>query len=208
MARKTKAEAERTRARILASALTLFARKGYEKTTFNDIAARLKLSKGAVYWHFASKEDLLVALTDRMLAKFERQILSVMPKEELTFRAVAEMMVETARRTVESATGRAFFLLMKRQIRWGSESMAAVRERLLTNSVFGPWKAFVKSVENDKAAGRARADADAEEAANVCIAVWDATVQAQIDGFLKADMCTTIRHAFEAMERYIRKGEY
>jgi hypothetical protein len=33
-------------------------------------------------------------------------------------------------------------------------------------------------------------------------------VQAQIDGFLKADMCTTIRHAFEAMERYIRKGEY
>lgn len=207
MARKTKAEAERTRARILASALTLFARKGYEKTTFNDIAARLKLSKGAVYWHFASKEDLLVALTDRMLAKFERQILSVMPKEELTFRAVAEMMVETARRTVESATGRAFFLLMKRQIRWGSESMAAVRERLLTNSVFGLWKAFVKSVENDKAAGRARADADAEEAANICIAVWDATVQAQIDGFLKADMCTTIRHVFEAMERYIRKGE-
>ena len=58
MSRKTKVEAERTRARILASALALFVRKGYEHTTFTDIAARLKMTKGAVYWHFATKEAL------------------------------------------------------------------------------------------------------------------------------------------------------
>ena len=52
MARRTKEEAERTRTRILASALSLFAKKGYEHTTFTDIAARLKMTKGAVYWHF------------------------------------------------------------------------------------------------------------------------------------------------------------
>ena len=42
MARKAKAEAEKTRTRILASALSLFVKKGYERTTFTDIAARLK----------------------------------------------------------------------------------------------------------------------------------------------------------------------
>ena len=52
MARRTKEEAAKTRARILASALSLFAKKGYVHTTFTDIAARLKMTKGAVYWHF------------------------------------------------------------------------------------------------------------------------------------------------------------
>ena len=60
MARRRKEDAEKTRRRILASALSLFVRKGYERTTFNDIAARLKMTKGAVYWHFESKERLLV----------------------------------------------------------------------------------------------------------------------------------------------------
>ena len=204
MARKRKEDAEKTRTRILASALALFARKGYERTTFTDIAARLKMTKGAVYWHFESKEALLIALVDEMLDKFTRQIEAIMPKDELTFLAVADMMVENARLVVDDAKGRAFFMLMRTQIRWGAESMHAVRENLLVNKRFGPWHAFIKAVENDKAAGRVRADADATEAANMCIAVWDGMVQARIDGFLRTDMCQTIRHAFDAIWNYIK----
>ncbi len=199
MARKTKEEAERTRTRILASALSLFARKGYEHTTFTDIAARLKLTKGAVYWHFESKEALLIALVDEMLEKFTRQIEAIMPKDELTFLAVADMMVENARLVVDDAKGRAFFMLMRTQIRWGSETMKDVRENLLTNQRFGPWHAFIKAVENDKAAGRVRSDVDAMEVSNICVSVWDGMVQGRIDGFLRTDMCLTIQHAFDAV---------
>ena len=204
MARKRKEDAEKTRTRILSSALSLFARKGYERTTFTDIAARLKMTKGAVYWHFESKEALLIALVDEMLEKFTRQIEAIMPKDEITFLAVADMMVQNARLVVDDAKGRAFFMLMRTQIRWGSESMHAVRENLLTNKRFGPWHAFIMAVENDKVAGRVRADADATEAANMCIAAWDGMVQARIDGFLRADMCLTIRHAFDAIWNYIK----
>lgn len=204
MPRRAKIEAEKTRARILASALALFARKGYERTTFNDIAARLKMTKGAVYWHFESKEALLIALVDEMLEKFERQIMDIMPRSELTFEAVADTMVRTARLVVDDPKGSAFFMLMKTQVRWGSDSMRAVRENLLTNQRFGPWHAFSQAVENDKAAGRARADVDPEEAANMCIAAWDGMVQAKIDGFLRTDMCLTIRHAFDAVWNYIK----
>ncbi|MDA3923980.1 MAG: TetR/AcrR family transcriptional regulator [Kiritimatiellae bacterium] len=59
MARKTKEDAAKTRRKILKAALDLFSKKGYDKTTFEDIAARIKLSKGAVYWHFSSKPELL-----------------------------------------------------------------------------------------------------------------------------------------------------
>jgi TetR/AcrR family acrAB operon transcriptional repressor len=204
MARKRKEDAQRTRTRILASALSLFAKKGYEHTTFTDIAARLKMTKGAVYWHFESKEALLISLVDEMLEKFSRQTEAIMPKDELTFRAVADMMVENARLVVDDARGRAFFMLMRTQIRWGEESMHGVREELLTNQRFGPWHAFIRAVENDKAAGRARAGVDATEVANICVSVWDGMVQGRIDGFLRTDMCLTIRHAFDAVWEYIK----
>ena len=204
MARKRKEDAQRTRTRILASALSLFAKKGYEHTTFTDIAARLKMTKGAVYWHFESKEALLIALVDEMLEKFTHQTEAIMPKDELTFLAVADMMVENARLVVDDARGRAFFMLMRTQIRWGEESMHGVREELLTNQRFGPWHAFIRAVENDKAAGRARAGVDAMEVANMCVSVWDGMVQGRIDGFLRTDMCLTIRHAFDAVWNHIK----
>lgn len=86
MARRAKEEAERTRTRILASERALFAKKGYAQTTFTDIAARLKLTKGAAYWHFASKEALLLALIDDMVARFGRLFAAAMPPGEATSR--------------------------------------------------------------------------------------------------------------------------
>ena len=207
MSRKAKNEAEKTRKRILASALSLFVRKGYDRTTFIDIAARLKMTKGAVYWYFESKERLLVALVDEMLDKFERQLVDIMPRSEISFLDVANMMVETARRVVDDPKGRAFFMLMKTQVHWGADSMRAVRENLLTNTRFGPWRAFIQAVGNDKAAGRARQDADATEVADMCIAAWDGLVQAKIEGFLRTDMSETIRHAFDAVWSYIKAGK-
>ena len=59
MARKTREESENTKALILRSALDCFYEKGFSCTTFEDIAARINLTKGAVYWHFKNKGELL-----------------------------------------------------------------------------------------------------------------------------------------------------
>lgn len=64
MARKTKAEADQTRQQILDAALDVFSIKGYSHATFVDIAEAIGLSKGAVYWHFKTKEELLIALLE------------------------------------------------------------------------------------------------------------------------------------------------
>ncbi len=55
-----------TRERILDIALDLFTSQGYEKTSLREIAERLGYSKAAIYYHFASKEDILMALHFRM----------------------------------------------------------------------------------------------------------------------------------------------
>ena len=57
---------EQTVQLILDTASTLFLQKGYDKTTLQDIIDATKLSKGAIYHHFASKEAILIAVVDRM----------------------------------------------------------------------------------------------------------------------------------------------
>ena len=207
MSRKTKEEAEKTRARILASALSLFVKRGYEKTTFTDIAARLKMTKGAVYWHFETKEALLVALVQEMLEKFQRRLEEFLPKGELSFKAVADMMVQSAGRLVEDPKSAAFFMLMKTRIKWGVDSMAETREKLLSRSMNGPYHTFIKAVENDIAAGRVRKDVNPVAIASVAVAVWDGLVQSKIERFLECELATTLRNTYEAMWNSIKSGE-
>ena len=204
MSRKTKVEAEKTRARIMASALSLFVKKGYEHTTFTDIAARLKLTKGAVYWHFETKETLLVALVEEMLEKFRSRLEEFLPKGELTFPAVADMMVQSAGRLVEDPKSAAFFMLMKTRIKWGADSMAATREKLLSRDMNGPYHTFIKAVENDIAAKRVRADVNPIALASVAVSVWDGLVQSKIEHFLECDLKSTLRNTYEAMWSSIR----
>ena len=208
MARRSKEDAQKTRESILTSALALFAEKGYEHTTFTDIAARLKMTKGAVYWHFESKQNLLIALVDAMLEKFKAQIAALLPSGEdcfgkLSFPQVADMMVRHAERTVSNDDARAFFLLIHEQVRWSSTSMAEVRDDLLKNKRFGPWHAFYTAVENDIRAGKARKGVAAAEVASCCIALWNGLVYSHITGFLACDLVGTLRKAYTAIWRDI-----
>ncbi len=58
---------EQTVEKILDAAQRLFLQKGYDATTIQDIVCELEgLSKGAVYHHFNSKEEILDAVGDRM----------------------------------------------------------------------------------------------------------------------------------------------
>lgn len=53
------------RQELLNAAERLFCRQGYEKTSVQDILDAIALSKGGFYHHFASKEEVLIALCDR-----------------------------------------------------------------------------------------------------------------------------------------------
>lgn len=55
-----------TRERILDVALDLFIEKGFDKTSLREIAERLGFSKAALYYHFASKDDIFLALHHRL----------------------------------------------------------------------------------------------------------------------------------------------
>ncbi|MER5808433.1 helix-turn-helix domain-containing protein [Streptomyces sp. NPDC002033] len=51
-----------TRQRIQEVALELFAEQGYEKTSLREIAERLDVTKAALYYHFKTKEDIIISV--------------------------------------------------------------------------------------------------------------------------------------------------
>jgi AcrR family transcriptional regulator len=63
-----------TRARILDAALATFSRKGYHDTRLDDIVDESETSKGAIYFHFANKERLFLALVDQFADLLERRV--------------------------------------------------------------------------------------------------------------------------------------
>lgn len=62
MPRRTKEEALETRSRLLDEAAKLFCTKGVGKTSLDDIGKSAGVTRGAVYWHFKNKDDILEAL--------------------------------------------------------------------------------------------------------------------------------------------------
>lgn len=62
---RSHAPAEVRRVQILEAAFECFATRGYHTATMDDLARASGLSKGSLYWHFSSKEDVFLALFDR-----------------------------------------------------------------------------------------------------------------------------------------------
>ena len=72
-----------TKERILETALALFAQSGYLGTSMHDIAKELGITKGALYKHYASKQEILDSIVERMnKMDYERAEAYEMPETE------------------------------------------------------------------------------------------------------------------------------
>ena len=77
---------ELRRAEILEAAARCFARSGYHQTTMDDVVQASSLSKGALYWHFKSKQTLFTAL----VAQWHDQVLAAISREDQVERRPAD----------------------------------------------------------------------------------------------------------------------
>jgi AcrR family transcriptional regulator len=72
MARETLID---SRQEILRTAARLFQQRGYDATSMNDVAASLKLSKGGLYHHFQSKDEILFEIMNHAMDITEERVL-------------------------------------------------------------------------------------------------------------------------------------
>ena len=137
MARRTKADAQATRDKLLDTAEHLFLAKGVARTSLNDIAVEAGTTRGAIYWHFKDKADLFNAMMARATLPFEDSLAAAAraatdpatsgtPAVERLRANVRESLAlisrdERARRVLEIATHKVEYV----------DDMQAVRERHL-----------------------------------------------------------------------------
>ena len=65
------------RQEILRTAARLFQQQGYDATSMNDVAAALKLSKGGLYHHFQSKDEILFHIMSHAMEITEERVIKV-----------------------------------------------------------------------------------------------------------------------------------
>src|SRR4051812_28323580 len=70
--------AARTRVEILEAAITLFARRGFLATTMAELAKAIRMTPGALYWHFPTKEDLLLAAIDELHQRYLNEFVDLL----------------------------------------------------------------------------------------------------------------------------------
>jgi AcrR family transcriptional regulator len=94
MARETVVD---SRQEILRIAARLFQQRGYDATSMNDVAAALKLSKGGLYHHFQSKDEILFEIMNHAMEITQERVLNPVrgiadPEERL--RALIRLHIE------------------------------------------------------------------------------------------------------------------
>src|SRR5579885_735638 len=69
------------RNQILDAALRVFARSGFHEARMDDIVQEAGLSKGALYWYFKSKEDIITAISQRLFTTDIEQLQGLLQAE-------------------------------------------------------------------------------------------------------------------------------
>jgi AcrR family transcriptional regulator len=92
------ARSRQKRDALLQSALALFAERGYEETTIEEIAHHAGVAVGGFYQHFASKRQILLVLMDHLLA----EIAAPMPEAGFAgFQSIQDLIAQLVRRGLQ-----------------------------------------------------------------------------------------------------------
>jgi AcrR family transcriptional regulator len=109
--RSARAEGRDGRAALLRAAAAVFSERGFRDASVDDIAHRAGYSKGAIYWHFESKDDLFFALLEERLERPTREMIELLesaPPEQ-------DMGPEASRRFVELLESERELLLLQQE---------------------------------------------------------------------------------------------
>jgi TetR/AcrR family transcriptional regulator, cholesterol catabolism regulator len=86
---------QRPRQEILRAAARLFQQQGYDATSMNDVAAALKLSKGGLYHHFQSKDEILFHIMTHAMEITEARVINVVRRIDASSVAGVEERLRT-----------------------------------------------------------------------------------------------------------------
>lgn len=197
MGRKTKEETEATRRNILRAALDVLSEKGYSRATFVDIAKRIGMTKGAVYWHFKDKPSLLAALMHEMRER-EKALVAEEISEVTSLDDLKTYFLRRMRVLAEDPECRKFDFFVLLQMEWSVEVMAAVREEMARFRE-EPFAELQDLLSRAKERGEIAEQVDIKVANDILVSTWVGLLMAHFKGLSSTDPVTAADVAFGAL---------
>lgn len=201
--RKTKEEAEATRKAILQSALNTFYEKGYSKTTFDEIAKRINLTKGAVYWHFRNKPDVIAALINDY---FERQGADVDARipEFKSFDDILNYFLFSADFLLNNENNRKFAFFLICQMEWSEAIITKVTPQVEEKKEY--WINRIKeALTFMQNSGEIGEDVNLEQLTFILMNNWSGMLDAYLSRRCKLDLRVMIIESFKLIFNGLKK---
>ena len=205
MARKTKELALETREKLLESALDVMSEKPFNTVSIDEIAGRVGLSKGAVYWHFKNKNDLLLHLLKYLSEKACLDFIED-EKQPEDFEELRRFFHDKFVKIRSSERLKKINRLLRRHHEWSEEANMAVMEFVL--EMTRREREMVRCViSRHQERHEVRADLPAHEIATLLSAIFHGMFFFQLSEIFNMDFAKYSNFIFDALEKELRSGD-
>lgn len=206
MPRRTKEQAQQTRESILWlwGALNVFSEKGFSRSTLADAAKHIGMTRGAVYWHFKNKRELLVELIEAMHEREDEfltdRVPSIRSLDDLLAHFMARVELVESDKDLEF---RKFIHFMSMQVEWATEKQIflRLREDHLRCALFHK---VIKALTFAQEQGEIRSDVDLEQTCDILVGLLTGMVRHSLSGLAKTPLSDGLKSAIQAVFDSIR----
>ena len=165
--------AEPSRRHLVGAAIDCFARFGYQGTSIDRIARHAGVTKGALYYHFRDKEELLFEAVSARVGEFEQRVLADVGPGDDTMASLARV-IDACFFTATVSNHRRFIMTLMIEALDTNPQLSAKFQRILRRM-----RLFLADiVRRGQQGGRVRPDVDPVDAAAVIAgAIMGAEIQ-------------------------------
>lgn len=130
MVRRTKEEAEQTRISLLDAAEKVFFRQGVVRTSLQEVASEAGVTRGAIYWHFKDKTDLLDAMAQRAYFPQEDLMRSLLERNSKNpLKDLQDGCEEALHLILRDGQRRRIFTILTQKCEYAADEMKAIMQR-------------------------------------------------------------------------------
>lgn len=194
--RRTKQDAEKTKQAILDSAMSIFCEKGYSKTTFDEIAKRINLTKGAVYWYFRNKPDIVAALINEFAGIYLQHIKSFLEqRQDISFDRITEMQLQVNRLLRKDEKFHQFMFFITCQMEWSEAILNKIiptinQTKTITRDL------FANALSELKTHGKMRKNVDIDMICDILMVTYGGALNAYFTRNLSNDFDEVIKTSY------------
>lgn len=206
MARKTKAEALRTKEQLLESALEVMSENSYSNISMTELAERKGYSKGAIYWHFRNKHDVLINLVDAYWSKTEGDLAKLISAGQ-NLAALRAFFKSKMAVPGQNEIFKKFHKLMLRRHEWPDNVCEKVNN-ILANRIEKECRDIEKILVKLQKDGEIKGSVNTRETSMLISAVFQGIFMWQIDdSFYRMDFTKYVDIIFDAIDRQLTSSE-